>query len=134
MEEKKVEEFDERARKKKKEAIIKWLLFYAACAGTGFILGRLLGKWVTKEAKKLQQKEMAKILEEFELTPISSGRMSRISPFAEGIDEEIFTEVAPEIELAVLNYGIEEYWSERTFKLDNQVKKMLKFTVTEIKD
>lgn len=48
------------------------------------------------------------------------------------IDDQIFTDLAPEIEIYVLDNGIEHAISERTYKLEPTLNKLVRVTVEAI--
>lgn len=96
-------------------------------ATTGIIfLNRSLVKY-KKESEELERqgKEILKVLED-------CNRKAQIDPWTTRIDEEIFTDLAPEIEDMVLNKGLEKGWIERTYELGKVGKRRVEVNIEKV--
>lgn len=87
----------------------KWEIL-GTIAGTAVGLIFLNRHFKAKERALEIEKEGKDILKVFESLP-------QRDPLTLKIDEEIFTDLAPEIEEMVLNKGVEKGWISRTYKI-----------------
>lgn len=87
----------------------KWEIL-GTIAGTAVGLIFLNRHFKAKERAKALEEESKELLKVFESS-------QQRNPLVMKIDEEIFTDLAPEIEEMVLNKGVEKGWISRTYKI-----------------
>lgn len=116
--------YEKQQKKEIRKKIFKTLLFCTASAAGGYAIGRAIGKAAMK--KTLHALEGDKILSTLD------NSSKQFAPWTKKIDEDIFTSLAPEIEDAVLNYGLEKFWAERVYELDPVTSKTVTVTIDTV--
>ena len=83
---------------------------------------------------KAHHREKMKLKKEGEeiLKVLKTSKGGRLEPWANAIDEEVFTDLAPEIESMILNVGLEKGWIERSYSLDPVTHKLVEISIETI--
>lgn len=111
--ERKAERFKQFLRKHKWEII-------------GTAVGTVVGLKMLKRHSSKARKHEAEVIDIFK----TSG--SRLEPWSKKIDEDIFTDLAPELEQMVLNAGVDKAWIERCYDLDPVTHKLVEINISTI--
>lgn len=118
--------YEKEVQKKRRKKIFKTLLLCTACSVGGYAIGRS----ITKATTRAIEKEVHRFKGADILTSLKND--NQYAPWVKKIDEDIFTNLAPEIEEAILNYGLEKYWAERTYELDPVTSKLVTVTIETV--
>lgn len=113
-------------KKRRRKKIFKTLLLCTACGVGGYAIGRS----ITKATVRAIEKEAHRFKGADILTSLKSD--NQYAPWVKKIDEDIFTNLAPEMEEAILNYGLEKFWAERTYELDPVTSKLVTVSIETI--